>query len=348
VEDYKQYIYQIPPQSQIQESNEFSFSEFTLGAAKGLPRGVWDSGKGLFVFLADCGKHPIQTSKQMVDAITTLVELVRTDQWGVVAESLSPEAHQLVTQWDTLSSEKKGELTGYVVGKHGADILAPGAIVKVARKCAKTGQELTLICKNLQIAQETLILETVAEIGSSAKITEIIESGQKISFIGEELGFTASEIGELKQAGNLEATIVKQCEHLSPALQESFALYKNAQNALKQYAKKPMPEFKVRELIHETGIPTFPRPKGIPENFLVMITEKSAGMEYVHPTNTYIRVRVMPGKPHSPFPHQQKPYVIQKTDRGALDKTGKYVLTDAPEAHIPFAEFIYRDHINVH
>jgi hypothetical protein len=76
--------------------------------------------------------------------------------------------------------------------------------------------------------------------------------------------------------------------------------------------------------------------------------DKGAGMEYVHPTNPHIRVRVMPGKPHSSNPCQQKPYVIQKTDRGALDKTGKYISSDAPEAHIPIEEFIYREHINVH
>ena len=43
-------------------------------------------------------------------------------------------------------------------------------------------------------------------------------------------------------------------------------------------------------------------------------------MEYVHPTNNHLRVRVMPGKPHSPFPHQQKPYVVQMKEGKALDK----------------------------
>jgi len=30
--------------------------------------------------------------------------------------------------------------------------------------------------------------------------------------------------------------------------------------------------------------------------------------------DTYLRVRVMPGKSQSPFPHQQKPYVFQMKD----------------------------------
>ena len=207
-------------------------------------------------------------------------------------------------------------------------------------RCA---QELIAIAKNIQIAQETLVLETAAGIGNSAKIAEVVEAGQKVAFLANELGFTAREMGQLKQAGNLETAIANKYEHLSLSMQESIALYKRAQDALKPYTKKPMPEFKVRELIHETGISTFPRPVGIPEDFLVMVSDKGAGMEYVHPRNSHFRVRVMPGKPHSPNPYQQKPYVIQTTDRGALDKAGKYVSTDAPEAHLQIEEFIYKD-----
>ncbi len=70
---------------------------------------------------------------------------------------------------------------------------------------------------------------------------------------------------------------------------ESIAKHKYARDFLKPYAKKPMLEAIIREYIHETGIPTFPKPIGIPENFLVMITDKGAGMEYVHPTNTHIQ-----------------------------------------------------------
>jgi tetratricopeptide (TPR) repeat protein len=340
LEDYKQFT------SQTQQTSTLSVTEFSLGFAKGLPNGIYESGEGLFLFLGDFATHPIRTARQMADAITTLADLVHKDEWGIVAQALSPEMHQLVTQWDSLPSDKRGELAGYAAGKHGADILVPGALAKIASKSVKSAQELAAICKNLQIAQDTLILETAAGIGNSAKIAEVVETSQKISFFAEELGFTAQEIGQLKQAGKLETAIAKQYDHLSLSMKESIALHKKAQDALKSYAKKPMPELKVRELIHETGIPTFSRPKGIPEDFLVMVADKGAGMEYVHPTNTHIRIRVMPGKAHSPNPCQQKPYVIQKMDGGALDKAGKRISPDAPEAHIPVEEFVYRSHIN--
>lgn len=335
--DYQQFT------SQTESPHPHSVSEFCLGFTKGLPKGTYESGEGLFLFLVDFAKHPIQTSKQAFDSITTLADLVRRDEWGAVAEALSPEMHQLVTQWDTLSSSQRGELAGYAVGKHGADILIPGALAKVASKSVKSAQELAAVCKNLQIAHETLILETAAGIGDSAKIAEVLEAGQKTAFFAEELGFAAREAGQLKQAGILETTVANHYDSLNISMQESIALHKRAQDILKPYSKKPMPEAKVRELIHETGMPTFSRPNGIPEDFLVMVADKGGGMEYVHPTNNHIRVRVMPGKPHSPNPSQQKPYVVQQKSGQAFDKHGNLILPEKTEAHIPLEEFVYRE-----
>ena len=47
----------------------------------------------------------------------------------------------------------------------------------------------------------------------------------------------------------------------------------------------------------------------------------------------------MPGKAHSPFAHQRRPYVIQKKDTGFIDKFGNVHKSDAPEIHIPIDEF---------
>lgn len=132
--------------------------------------------------MGDFVKHPIQTSRQIVDAVSTLVNLVRQDEWGVVAEALSPEVHQLVTRWDTLSPGHRAQLAGYAVGKHGADILVPGALAKVASKSVKSAQELAAVCRHLQIAQKPLALETAAGIGNTAQLAEIVGTGQRTAF----------------------------------------------------------------------------------------------------------------------------------------------------------------------
>lgn len=64
-------------------------------------------------------------------------------------------------------------------------------------------------------------------------------------------------------------------------------------------------------------------------------------MEYVHPTNTHTRIRVMPGKPYSPNLKQQKPYVIYRKHGKILDNFGNIVDGASEEAHISLEEFIY-------
>jgi len=252
----------------------------------------------------------------------------------------------VITEWDYTPSRERGRLIALSVGEFGGQVVVPGVGAKIIAKGIKGAQEVTYVLKNIGRVEDMILLEAAAEVGNGAQFGEILNAGKRTAYLGEELGFTAKEMGQLKQAGKLETTVSKTYEQLSLSMKESAALSKKARIALKQHAKKPMPEFEVRKLIHQTGMPTFPRPKGIPENYIVMITDKGAGMEYVHPTNTHIRVRVMPGKPHSLNPCQQKPYVIQKIDGGALNKAGKRVSPDAPEAHIPLEEFIYRSHIN--
>jgi len=175
-------------------------------------------------------------------------------------------------------------------------------------------------------------------------ITAIIEGGKQTTRLAEELGFSAPEMAQLKKTGNLEGTVFNSSQKIAndSILLESKLKHDNARNILAQYAKTPISESDVRRYIHETGFPTFPKPIGIPENYLVMISEKGAGMMYVHPENIHISIRVMPGKSHSPHLHQQKPYVIQMESGKAIDKYGKRVPADSPEAHIPLEDYVYR------
>jgi hypothetical protein len=189
------------------------------------------------------------------------------------------------------------------VGKLGTDLLAPRAVAKVASKSVNSAKELVAICKNIQTAQETLVLETAAGIGIPAKVSEIVTMGKKTAILGEELGFTAEEMGQLQKTKELQTTVTNAHQHLTPPMRESCKLYENAQDFLKQF-KGFMPESQARELIHQTGIQTFPRPLGIPENYRVRLSDNGAGIMYVHPNHTHTSIRVMPGKPHSPHKHQ--------------------------------------------
>ena len=337
LKDYEQYT--------AQTKQTISIPGFSLGFAKGLPQGIYDSGSGIFLLISDLVTRPIHTGGQMWEALSLLSNLAKTEQWGVVAEVLAPEVHQLVKEWDTLSSETKGELAGYAFGKYGADIIIPGALAKAVSKGLKGAQELSLVYKGFQSAEQTLLLESVASLENAAKIGDVLQASQKTVILGEELGLTAREMAHLKQAGTLESTVASTAESMAhnPIMRESTQRFKYAKDFLEPHLGKYMPEAEAKTLIQQAGIPTFSRPPGIPENYLVSISDKGAGIKYVDPKNTHVSVRVMPGQPHSQFQCQQKSYVIQLKEGKAFDKLGNRVSPDSPAAHIPIEEFIYRD-----
>ena len=184
-----------------------SIPDFSLGFAKGLPKGIYESGEGLFLFLSDLVQHPIHTGEQMWDALTLLSNLARSEQWNALSGVLAPEVHQLVVEWDTLPSDRRGELAGYAFGKYGSDIIIPGALAKAISKGLKGAQEISTLYKGLQTAEKTLLLESVAGLENGAKIAEVIETSQKTIALGEELGFTSREMAQLKQTGSLEGIV---------------------------------------------------------------------------------------------------------------------------------------------
>lgn len=335
IADYNQYTSLAP--------KEFSLTDFSVGFAKGLPKGVYESGEGMLLFLTDLATNPIQTGSQVYQSFSTLSSFVKAGEWEALGSALSPEVHELITQWDTLPDSKKGELAGYAFGKHGADILLPGGAAKVVAKGSTVVKELGAVCKNLQSAEKVFVLEAVTKGSHSGiDIGKVLTSAEQTLLAGEDLGLTTKQMAEFKQAGTLEQVVGKGRDFFAgqPELQASYDLFKSAQGGLKPYIKTPMPETEIRNLIQQYGISTFDRPAGIPNSYLVKITEKGVGMEYVHPSKP-ITIRVMPGKPHSPNLAQQEPYVVQLIENKALDKYGNLVSPKSPEAHIPLKEFTY-------
>jgi len=325
----------------LAQSSSFSVPEFALSFSSSIPKGIYDSGEGLFLFFSDFIQHPVQTGQQMWDAFSTLSELAHNEQWEVLSEVLAPEVYQLVKDWDTLSSQEKGELAGYAFGKHGADIIMPGAVTKALSKGLKGAQELGSILQRFQTAEKMLLLESFAECGNTAKFAEVIQASKTTIALGEDLGFSYKQLAVLKEAGTLDKTVLGffdrvQKDHF---WKQSYSHIKRAEDFLAPHSKIYLPENKVRELIHQTGIRTFPRPKGIPENYRIRISDKGGGMLYVHPENPNFSIRVMPGKPYSPNPLQREPYVVWQKHGKTMDVYGKIVPPGSQEAHIPLNKY---------
>jgi len=172
--------------SQVQKTYPLSIPDFGRGFAKGLPKGIYDSGEGIFLLVSDLARHPIHTGRQMWDALTLLSELARSEEWSTLSEVLAPEIHKLVKEWETLPSNVRGELAGYAFGKYGADIIIPGALAKAVSRGLKGAQKVSAVYRGLQTTEQTLLLESVAALESGTKIAEVVQLEKQVSsWLGE-------------------------------------------------------------------------------------------------------------------------------------------------------------------
>lgn len=154
-----------------------------------------------------------------MQSLSTLAELACEKEWEIIGKAMAPEICELVKEWHTLSSDKKGELAGYAIGKHGTDILAPGTIAKVASKSVKSAKKLATVCKNIKLVEETLVLETASGIANLTQYKEIIRSAKSTSLLTERLGFSAEELSQLKHIVKLKpcscAETIKEVQNLN-------------------------------------------------------------------------------------------------------------------------------------
>lgn len=75
------------------------------------------------------------------------------------------------------------------------------------------------------------------------------------------------------------------------------------------------------------------------------MSDKGGGTIYINPNNEHDLVRVMPGNPGSQYPHQQRPYVIDRNWGGYRNKDGQPIggarPGKDPDAHIPYDIYIF-------
>ena len=88
-----------------------------------------------------------------------------------------------------------------------------------------------------------------------------------------------------------------------------------------------------------------PKPDGIPKNWEKIPADKKEGIKYIDPKNRGNDVRIQRGNPTSQYPKQRGDYVKWKKNGQYLDKRGKPVPGDSPEAHIPVDEFKFNQEL---
>jgi tetratricopeptide (TPR) repeat protein len=190
-EDFKQHV-------KLRQEPLQAVKEFSLGFASGLSKGAKDSGRGLYEFGSDLLFHPISTASKMYESGQMLFELTKSADWAEIAHCLSPEAYELATCWEKLSYERRGELSGYVFGKHGTDLIIPGAGIKRVKGAVQDIKLIAGIINSASKAEKTLVLESMAlGTGKVADASFSVKTAAGVKDLGE--------IGFLKHVEHLKA-----------------------------------------------------------------------------------------------------------------------------------------------
>lgn len=201
-------------------------------------------------------------------------------------------------------SGKKGELTDIEKGRIMGHIIG------------RYGTDIFLISGSARAVALCREFKSASTISAIEKVALDIEKKQILLRVWEERKALAAS---LKDKGN----------------QAGKELYKALRNEV-------LSENEIRLLLHEAGYKTFPKPKGVPQNWGSGLTKKAGGMQYTDPNNSSNLIRVMPGNPHSPNMRQQKPYIVQQKNGKAFDKYGNLLELEDPNLHIPISEFVFR------
>lgn len=127
------------------------FIPSTLSSATGLCNGLW-------ALL----KNPGKASHEIVSATYDCLEYIRTHSTPEIAQTLVPELKELVTDWDSIPEYKRGQLTGYILGKYGVDVfmcVGTTKLFKAYRDLKRANNILTLELAAANAENKALLIE---------------------------------------------------------------------------------------------------------------------------------------------------------------------------------------------
>jgi hypothetical protein len=131
------------------------FVPSTLASLHGLGNGLWA-----------LASNPIECSKEMILACQNCIKYVKENTSIDLIKELVPELKTLISNWNKTNEEQKGELTGYVIGKYGIDILmtcGSANAIKYYRDLRKANAALTLEKSAKSFKNSEIILKEASQ-----------------------------------------------------------------------------------------------------------------------------------------------------------------------------------------
>jgi len=86
---------------------------------------------------------------------------------------------------------------------------------------------------------------------------------------------------------------------------------------------------------------------GIPSDWIATASDADGGVKFINPSNIHDNVRIMPGRPSTPFETTQKPYAKRQRNGSLVDRLGNKIISNgqnqnrSSESHIPLEQFIF-------
>ncbi len=130
------------------EEGSLEFVPSMLASLYGLGHGLWA-----------LVSQPLDTSKEIIFACQNCINYLKQNTPIEIIDELVPELKELINDWDNLTDEKKGDLTGHVIGKYGIDILMTCGSIKAIK-----------VFRDLKEANAILTLEKTTKSSKNAKV----------------------------------------------------------------------------------------------------------------------------------------------------------------------------------
>lgn len=160
----------------ILEGGGVSLVEFvpsTLSCCRGILHGLWSF---------TCS--PVEVSKDIIDSSYLLMEYLETHTAKGILETFVPEIRDLCLNWSNLTDYERGEQVGYIIGKYGVDILAPGVAINGIKKFRHLKRANTMFtiecCVTSQSKRAKLLKQSAKHAVARQVVCDAVKNGKII------------------------------------------------------------------------------------------------------------------------------------------------------------------------
>lgn len=191
---------------------------------------TWSCCKGILHGLWSFACSPTEVSSDLINASYDLVKFIKENTASECLETIVPELKDLCVKWEILSDYDKGNRIGYIIGKYGIDILAPGASLKGVKKyqqLKRLNSMFTVECCVASEAKKAKIIEASSKHASiRTNVSDLATTGKVIPRNANVIPHVMQERHAWEKLIKISGDKVEDFKKVSVLLEESEILSK--------------------------------------------------------------------------------------------------------------------------